>query len=96
MAIDDGNGLAALARVNTEVLERPVMLLMEVFDQPALKGFHSLGKHDSRVMSVGVDSDRRYPSAGEQILDPGNDAAFWQFSSKAHTDRAKFAEAKDV
>ena len=97
MAIDDGDGLVALARANTKVLEAPVPLgFHEVPDDPVLKDLHPIGQHESRVMSVGVDIDRRYRTAGEQLADPGNDVAFWEFLSNAHTDLAKFAEAKDV
>ena len=54
MAIDDGNGFAALARANTEVSETPVRLgFAEVLDDPALMDFHLIGKHHRRVMSVG-------------------------------------------
>ena len=96
VAIDEGNDLAALARAKTEVLERPVRLIMEAFDDLVLEDVHSTGKHVSRVMSVGVDSDRRYILVGEQILEPANDAAFLKFLPNAHTDLAKFTEAKDV
>ena len=97
MAIDDGDGLVALARANTEVLEAPVRLgSRDVPDDLVLKDLYPTGQHESRVMSVGVDSDRRYRTVGEQLADPGADVAFWEFLPNAHTELAKFAEAKDV
>ena len=68
----------------------------EVVDDLVPKDLHPFGQHESRVMSVGVDSDRRYHTVGEQIADPGNDVAFWEIPSNARTDLAKFAKAQDV
>ena len=95
--MDDGDGLVTLVPANTKVLEAPVPLgLHEVPDDPVLKDLYPIGQHESRVMSVGVDSDRRYRTVGEQLADPGADVAFWEFLPNAHTELAKFAEAKDV
>ena len=40
-------------------------------------------------MSIGVDSDRRYRTVGEQVADPISDVASWEFLSNAFTDLAK-------
>ena len=79
------------------MLEAPVPLgLHEVPDDPVLKDIHPIGQHESRVMFVGVDSDRRYRTVGEQPADPGDDVTFWEFRSNALAKLAKFAEAKNV
>ena len=95
--MDDGDGLVSLARANTEVLEAAALLgFHEPPDEPVSKKLDPIGQHESRVMCVGVNSDRRYRTVGEHIADPSNDVAFREALSKADIDFAKFAEAQDV
>ena len=84
MAVDDGHWRSVSINTHTEVLEAALVL---VTDEPThefvLLDLHTACFDERRVVTVSVDTDRRYRTVCEQLLDPCIDVASWELCTDA-------------
>jgi hypothetical protein len=76
MAVDDGHWCVISSNTHTKVLETSLALVTdEPLHELVLLDHHTVRVHERRVVTVGVDADRRYRTVGEQPQDPCLDVA---------------------